>query len=466
MAMKAFLADPYTRSILGKHGLEELSRNLWPGHCQTCGFPLGTEPPAVVIVDEEVSITANLHHRRCQHPRWTKVDPPPSRRHLSTTVAFLGIPFGDPARAPFSPTLLANPGLEEVTLARDRDGQYRATTVAAYRPWGLLPPGATLARADPDAVCCWMTETALVARCGPMHWYVSPAPDEQTADAIRRRGDIVVAVSTALDPAQLRNPEPVKRVLGTGHIAAVRAPLLTSKAPALTGHTIVIESDFAHADETRDDDWLNEVMPYAGPTYDPRTGRFAFGTTMDGPAYWTLNTPGGRVENGLLAGPEGSGKTNTLRIVGLEAIASGVFAVAVADPRNRNQLVDLFAPAAEKVARSPQDTVRLLSWGADAVERRQPTAAQYRVPSRARPGLLLLLDDAHEVLVDPSVAALAERIATAGPGVGVGVVVASRSVDIGDFAGRRGLLNALAATNCAVFDKEMADQLHRTRRKT
>lgn len=461
MALKAFLADPYTRSMLGREGLEELSRNLWPGLCQTCGSPLGdTEPPAVVVLDDELFFTASLHHRGCQRPRWTRTDPPPSGRHLSTTVALMAIPFGDPARAPFLPTLLVNPGLEEVTLAPDGPGRARATTVASYRPWGLTPPGATLERADPDLVCCWIGQSALTVRCGPMHWQFAPLPDEQVLAGIRRRDDLVLALSTAFDPAQLRNPEPVKRVLRGGDLTAVRAPLSRRPAPALTGHTLMIDSDLAAADETRDDHWLGETLPYAGPSYDPASGRFSLGTSMDGPVHWRLNTPGVGVENGLVLGAESSGKTNHLRLVAVEAAASGIFVIAVADPLDRDSLVSIVEPWVERVARSREDTVHLLAWGAAVVDARAASGAPYQDPSRARPGVLLVVDDAHEVFTDPTAAALAERIAVAGPHLGVGVVVASRSARPGDFGGRPELLAALAATNAIAYGQQASRQLN------
>lgn len=373
------------------------------------------------------------------------------------------IPFGDPARAPFVPTLLANPSLEEVTLTRTEPDHFRATTVAAYRQWGLVPPsGSTLPVGDPEIVCCWLTETALIARCGSRHWQIQLP--EHMAGGIRQRGEVAIAVSTAIDPSQLENPEPLKRVLRAGDLAVVRARLSTDPAPVLRGHTVVVESDYAQADETRDEDWLAEITPYRGPTYDATTGRFSLGMGMDGPVHWVLNTPGKGVENGLVAGPRDLGKTNNLRLVTVEAVASGVFVCAVADPHNRNGLVEPFEGVAERIARSPEETVSLLAWGVVAVERRMPQKASYRDPSPERPGVLLVVDDAHEVLTDPGTAALAERIAVAGPQVGIGLVVASRSVDASDFGGRHDLLAALAATNCMVFDKEMADQVYRLRK--
>jgi len=82
MALTVVRVDRFTQSELGRSGLEELSRNLWPGRCQTCGRELGTEPPAVVMVDEGLSVTASLHHAPCQRPRWTRIGVDPTARHL------------------------------------------------------------------------------------------------------------------------------------------------------------------------------------------------------------------------------------------------------------------------------------------------------------------------------------------------------------------------------------------------
>jgi hypothetical protein len=68
MALKILRADPFTRSELGRRGVEELSRNLWLGKCQSCGSGLWTDVPAVVIINDGLSITATLHHSRRQRP--------------------------------------------------------------------------------------------------------------------------------------------------------------------------------------------------------------------------------------------------------------------------------------------------------------------------------------------------------------------------------------------------------------
>jgi hypothetical protein len=58
---------------------------------------------------------------------------------------------------------------------------------------------------------------------------------------------------------------------------------------------------------------------------------------LDGQARWKLNTPGGRIHNGLIVGPPECGKINTLRIIVIEAAASGLFVPMLADPRDSNR---------------------------------------------------------------------------------------------------------------------------------
>jgi hypothetical protein len=305
MALKTLRADPFTRSELGPRGMEELSRNLWLGRCQSCGSGLGTDVPAVVIVDDGLSITATLHHSRCQRPRWSRTEPGLPRRYLTTTIALVGMPFGDPGLDTFLPTLIVNPGREEVNLTLTSSGRYRATTVDSYRPLGLAPPSSELARSNSDTVTSWLTDDRLIVRCGQLYWvFPLDAEHSMIAEEIRRHGGVVLGLSTAVDPSQLENPEPLKRILRAGDVALIFATLCTTEPPPdLAGHTVMVNSELAHADESRDMDWLPEMVRYCGPTYDHQTGRFEVGTGMDGPIYWRLCTPGIGVENGLIAGP-------------------------------------------------------------------------------------------------------------------------------------------------------------------
>jgi hypothetical protein len=464
MALKVLRADPFTRSELGPRGLEELSRNLWMGRCQTCGGDLEGDTPAVVVLDRGRTVTATLHHSGCQRQRWSQSDAAMPRRHLSTTVRLVSVPFGDPSDDTFMPTLLANPGLEEVTLACAESGRYRATTVDSYRPLGLVPPSAGLLPSTDDAVAAWLDDERLIVRCGEPHWVVELESTEQRfAEEIRRRGGVVLGISTAVHPQELVNMEPLKRVLNADDIAVVFVPLNTTEPPpALASHAILVDSELAHADETNDVDWL-PPMPYTEPTYDPTSGRFVIGMGMDQPGYWRLNTPGAGVENGLIAGPPELGKTNLVRIVVIEALSSGLFSYMLADPLNRNSLVDDLGQWAYRTADTPTSTVDLLAHAAHIVDHRAAQPGRYRDPSRDDPGLLVALDDAQAVLRNPETAALAEHIATAGPPAGVSLVVSTASIELEDFGGRADLLRALSRTNAMVLDLDWHTRLQALR---
>jgi hypothetical protein len=419
-----------------------------------------------VVVDDVLWVTATLHHGACQEPRWTRSGLVVPQWRATTAARLVRVPFGDAGRVPFTPTLIANPSLEQVMLARTPGG-YRATTVDDYRPLGLTTPGGAIPSGRPDTVESWLTAEAVIVRCGQMYWTVPVRAQDGFAQEIRSLGEVVLGVSTALDPAVLVNPEPVKRVLRAGDIALVRAPLSREPAPELTGHSVMLEAEFADADEARNAGRLAET-PWPGPTYDPGTGRFAIGAGMDGPAYWTLHLPGVGVCNGLVAGPPKMGKSNALRLVVLEALASGVFRYGLADPLDRNGLVDVLGQAADHTARTRQETISLLADYATAVTARAPLAQRsgdhcFRDPSRQYPALLLVIDDAQEVLRDPKAAALAARIAVHGPAVGVGLVVASTSVELADFGGSHTLLSAVSDTNCVVFDHAQFERLQRVR---
>lgn len=470
MALRKALVDPFTRSVLARSGLEELSRNLWPRGCMSCGEDLAGVTPSVLVVDEAVSVTASLHHPDCQVPRWTRHSPGLVDRHRSTAVSLLRVPFGNPARDPFLPTMLVNPSLEQVAMAPHDDGRYHATTVASYQPLGLRVPDGGIPRSDSTEICSWITDDALIVRCDRQVWRVAVNPQHPWIEDIRRRGDVVLGISTALHPWEMTNPEPIKRVLRDGDLATIAAPLNTTvPAPALTAvGGVVVDSDLADADEHNDVDWLPSMSYFDGPTYDPTTGRYEIGTSMDGPSYWELNTPGHGVENGLIVGPPAIGKTNALRVLLLEAAASGLFCVLAADPSDRNGWAELLAGRTIiEPARTRPETARLFEAVVAMIDQRADHAEQCRYPTPTSPGIVVGLDDAHEVLVDPATSALATEIATRGPAVSVGLVVVTESLELKHFAHRHDLVRALIKnrTNAVAFGGQTyAEQLVKLQR--
>lgn len=298
----------------------------------------------------------------------------------------------------------------------------------------------------------WLVDDRLIVRCGEMYWAHSVGPVDSMLGLLRDCGEVVLGISTAMHPGVMTNPEPVKRILASGDLAAVLVPLSAGEvAPDITAPPVVVESDLAWADERSDADWL-PVIPFEGPTYDPATGLFRAGIGMDGPQYWQLTDRGIGATNALIAGLGGSGKSNTLRLAVVEAICSGVFDIAVADPLDRNGLLGEMASYAVCVADTRAATTSLLAWTVEQIQARHAEADRWRRPDPDHRGLLVAIDDAHEVLTDPETADLAARVAVDGPAVGVGLVAVVESVDL-DVVGRRDLLLALGETNAYLFDQ-------------
>ncbi|WP_157442160.1 hypothetical protein [Actinoalloteichus fjordicus] len=255
----------------------------------------------------------------------------------------------------------------------------------------------------------------------------------------------------------MTNPEPVKRVLAAGDLATATIGLNRElPAPDVSVPTRIIESDLAGADEHDDLAWLPEAS-FSGPTFDRITGSFELGMGMDGPTYWRLTDHGVGAINGLIAGYPGTGRTNILRLVLVEALCSTIFNIAVADPMNRNNLLSVVGEQAVRMAGTPADTVDLLTWAAEQVEARQADAERWREPSPKYPGLVVAIDDAQGILADPYAADLAARVAFGGPHIGIALVVVITAVQPETVAGRRDLLLALGEKNGFLFDRDQVD---------
>ena len=461
MAVPAFKANPETRARLGRIGLEAVSRNLWAADCQTCGSPLGLDSPSLIVLDYLVAVDASLHHPECRQPEWSQTAVVSSQPLLTFTTRMMLIPSMMGGRRVDRPTFLVNPSLESVTLWRDSSGGYRVATVDYYAEFGLVAPSGVLDPTDRVVnAAAWLTDHELIVRLGSAVWAASHVMvDEPILATIRESGVVWLAVSTAVHPTLLTDHRPVEQIFRSGEVAVGLVELNTSEPAPTAPPRLQMK-----ADGTRDEDvdWLPERVNYAGPTYDPVTGRFEAGTGMDGPTYWTLNTSGKGVECGLLYGPAGTGKTNMMRIIGLEAYCSTVFNVLVADVTDRNGICDSLATLAEKCARTVSETMDLLK-GMNRVINARLAAGEYGEPTPKTPGLLLLIDDAQLVLRNRRAARLAERIVTEGAGVGVGLVATTTSVDLIEFAGNRALLLGLSAKNSAGFDRWQSDQLRALR---
>jgi hypothetical protein len=202
--------------------------------------------------------------------------------------------------------------------------------------------------------------------------------------------------------------------------------------------------------EHRPGDDLPDTAHFDGPTYDEATGRLRIGVTAEaGEAHWTLNTPGVGLHNGLIIGPPEIGKTNLVRIVLVEAILQPKFALWLGDPTGRHNIsAGPFASVASRIATNHRDVVELLREAGRVVDARTRRGT-FADPTTAKQGILVVIEDCHEVFADNlESAGLAEHVALLGGPVSVALIVTAPGAELAYYGGSAELRGALAATNC------------------
>ncbi len=140
------------------------------------------------------------------------------------------------------------------------------------------------------------------------------------------------------------------------------------------------------------------------------------------------------------------GKTSLLRLIGIEVIQAGRFLLWIIGPDGRRTLEPL-EPGADWLAYNHEETRRLLE--AAVTITRAPTRSAGPVdPVRERPGVIILIDDAHLLFgQDPAAMQLAETATEVGGPAGVGIIAAFPGIPLHHFGGSKRLRSALGATN-------------------
>lgn len=137
--------DQKTRDILGDDGIAEVTGSLWAGDCQSCGRPLGGEPPALCVDDAVTYATASLHHSRCRPAAWNdgSVIYLAGGANLSWTSLSFMLPAMAGRKADPRPAMLLNPGLEMIFL-EPSGGGWRTGYAKWFTKSGMVPPGRRL----------------------------------------------------------------------------------------------------------------------------------------------------------------------------------------------------------------------------------------------------------------------------------------------------------------------------------
>ena len=209
VSVPKMVCDRKTRDKLGEDGLAEVRAQLYAVDCQTCGRPLGTGAPALVVDEMNEWAVAGLHHRGCRAAEWN--DGTAIRSSAGAAVswcaesALFPVPTASGGRASCA-MLIVNPSLEVLYLY-PRAGGWRPGYHAAFSDAGLAPssgPALVLTGRSAPGVTARIEDAGIAAafrRPAPEDEYSAPAAPETVA-AARDYGFLLV-VTHALDPSDL-----------------------------------------------------------------------------------------------------------------------------------------------------------------------------------------------------------------------------------------------------------------------
>lgn len=218
--------DDATREALGPDVLERVWNNLWPVDCQTCGRPLGLERPALRVVDLLVVASADLHHRACQAPEWSKHPFLVRAGHLSwktNTLMLFGV--SSTGERDDRPLMLVNPHLEQVPLTATETG-WEVATVSNFRQRGLRTPRRDFVVDAPVAGAqahIHRAEVSVQLEGWPDRWTGTATRDVQ--DRIHELGGLIVGVTTAINPDDLTHYEQLFSLITSGELLFGWVPL-------------------------------------------------------------------------------------------------------------------------------------------------------------------------------------------------------------------------------------------------
>jgi hypothetical protein len=206
---------------------------------------------------------------------------------------------------------------------------------------------------------------------------------------------------------------------------------------------------------------LQAVQRFTGPSLDRATGRIQIGVHADNtPAYWQLWRPGWGACHGMIAGTTGAGKSSLLEILLTEARHSGLVVPWLGDPDNgSNQWkdsVDCYAGSVPRIRKMLQTAEAVML---DRVKRwtvqRGPDGSRRNTsqftPTVAEPQILVVLDEAPEILLDDECVRIIGRFGKRGRKWGVGVVIVTQVPSLAELGNDLVVRSMLSSVNVVMF---------------
>jgi hypothetical protein len=191
-------------------------------------------------------------------------------------------------------------------------------------------------------------------------------------------------------------------------------------------HSELRESLSKHREERKR---ITEPIPWSGrPSYDPDTGTIAVGEYLsDGePVRIQLHEPNSQeVYSGLIIGDQGSGKSNSLRIIAAEAAMSGKFLVLpiLLGGGGHKKFLEFWAAIARYdrfIATTQDKAIEILSLARHIADER--LQAEYPAGDGASPGVIVVIDNSDSLLQQELGARLVIDILQRGGPAAVGII--------------------------------------------
>ncbi|WP_433615336.1 hypothetical protein ACQP2P_11275 [Dactylosporangium sp. CA-139114] len=304
------------------------------------------------------------------------------------------------------------------------------------------------------------------SRATRSHLILHDLPPEPRRPVLRGIG----AARTASWRAKMVNVDDPEPVLSAGERAEFALNVFGGRAPRVRRPAAVdieaIEDEYARMDRLRQDLQMlpKGEIPPPDQLFNEPDGTVLIGQSIYGePVTWQLFDVEGYPRNGIIIGPAGYGKSNSLNIVSLGALQTGRLLLWAADGYQRHlETMRAWYRAREAgcltidwLACDLEEVHRQLVAACAIIEHRSASGSS--PPDRDNAGILLTIEDAHKVFnTMPTLTHLAERVAVDGPANGVCLVVTSPDGNIARFGGSATLRRALGSANRIILGEEDA----------
>lgn len=226
MAVQKLKLTEKIEAKLGQEGVRQVAAHLWARDCQTCGGSLGTEPPALYVIDMYTWAFAELNHEKCQAPDWNDsglvTGKSSSDAHLSHEALSVVLPFSRSGAMDLRPALLVNPGLEAVTLKLDDQDIWQVVIETRFEQAGLRPVGQIPMDSPVRGATATMSrsEIAVTFNDPPFATYSAPIggpSGPQIRAAHKDKQGVLLMVSHLFD-FTAPTPEHISAVLSSGKL--------------------------------------------------------------------------------------------------------------------------------------------------------------------------------------------------------------------------------------------------------